>query len=213
MRLADIERCTVRAQIKAVGEAHFLSLAGRHHLAAAVAVGSTCDAPDLTLAVLEVRITRIERPVACDRQIVRLIKTRRRPACRAAVGMKVDARHGLAALEHEHIVVLEIGNIIRPSRSKRAPLPMLPAGSVANNSDCVAPGISLPIVPLCWRFITYKVPAASTAGPSMPKVYPVAATHWDTHWVSATAQSEAAARTARTAKTVARATFGVNVGT
>ena len=42
---------------------------------------------------------------------------------------------------------------------------------VGDMAWCAAPRLSLPIVPCCWKFITYKVPPASTAGPSMPEVY------------------------------------------
>src|SRR5262249_18320498 len=47
-----------------------------------------------------------------------------------------------------------------------------------NNLDCVAPGFNLPIVPCRWKFITYKVPAASTAGPSMPGVNSDGGSFW-----------------------------------
>src|SRR5262249_25536047 len=60
---------------------------------------------------------------------------------------------------------------MRPSRSNRIALPILPAGSSVNSSDSAAPGRSLPMVPCLRKFTTYKTPAASTAGPSMPKVY------------------------------------------
>jgi hypothetical protein len=43
--------------------------------------------------------------------------------------------------------------------------------SIANNSDCEASTASFPIVPGLLKLTTYKFPFASTAGPSMPKVY------------------------------------------
>src|SRR5262249_45175085 len=66
---------------------------------------------------------------------------------------------------------LKSATYIRPSRSKRAPLPIPPSGSVAKGTDLVAPGLSLPMTPSVPRFMTNRLPAASTAGPSIRKVY------------------------------------------
>jgi hypothetical protein len=39
-------------------------------------------------------------------------------------------------------------------------------------------GLSLPTVPCLWKFITYKLPVGSTAGPSIPKVHSPAGAAW-----------------------------------
>ena len=51
------------------------------------------------------------------------------------------------------------------------PLPILVVGSFAKSSDFMAPGLNLPIVPLLRKFTRYRVPAESTAGPSIKSVY------------------------------------------
>src|SRR5258708_33524325 len=68
---------------------------------------------------------------------------------------------------------------MRPSRSKRIALPMLPSGRVANSWDWDDPAASIPMVPCFPKLTTYRLPLSSTAGPSIPKVYsPAGVTGW-----------------------------------
>src|SRR5262249_21765936 len=84
------------------------------------------------------------------------------------------------------------------------PLPTLSAGSAPNSLDRVAPRLSLPIVPFRPKLTTYKVPPASTAGPSMPEVY---SDRVSLRLGSADGEPRGAATAARIANIIARAAF------
>src|SRR5712671_3726148 len=161
--LADIKRRAVRAHVDAVRRTH--SAFARHDLAAPLPGRPARDAPDLPGSLSEAGIARVERTACPDRKVVGLVEP---------VGMKIDARRRAPGFEQEYknmLCFLKSATYIRPSRSNRIPLPMLPAGSAAKSCDCVAPRTSLPIVPCRPKFTTKRVPAASTAGPSIPAVY------------------------------------------
>ncbi|MGY3465011.1 hypothetical protein ACVW0I_001882 [Bradyrhizobium sp. LM6.11] len=76
---ADIERLAIRAEIDAVGGAH--RARRRHDLSLHRSVGSFRNTPDVTFPALPVRIARIDRAVAGDRDVVGLVHL---------VGMKPD---------------------------------------------------------------------------------------------------------------------------
>ena len=104
IRLADVKRRAVRAQVDPVGHAE-APRAG-HHFALTLAVGAAGDAPDLAArGRCKSRVAGIERAVRRDRQVVWLIEP---------VGMKVDLRRGLAAFDDPDRVLLEIGDVHPP---------------------------------------------------------------------------------------------------
>ena len=107
-----------------------------------LAVRTAGNSPDAAGALRALRIAGVDGAVGRDGEIVRLVEL---AEWLGLLGSKYVPGVGLPGSKTCNLCCLKSATYIRPARSKRAPLPIPPLGSLANCTDLVVPGLSLPM--------------------------------------------------------------------